>query len=173
MVNHIRTLLFNENAVSAESVGAPYVDPSFVPQTLSGTLYNCMRVLFGGNTDLSSRMKTVDFCMSCMLSPEFTKYFEMFDTRVSSEKDERVVKHYTVAEFYGKLDPAFDTGIVERAISSSYTQFLFQHVGDASTDEKIDGLYTLYLNSFETWKKFTAFLYAVVIKLNFQYEASK
>ena len=173
MVNHIRTLLFNENSVNAESAGAPYVDPSFVPLTLSGTLYNCVHVLFDGDADLLSKMKKVDFCMSCMLSPEFTKYFEMFDTRVSSEKDERIVRHSTVAEFYEKLDASFDTGIVERALSSSYTQFLFQHVGDVAVDDKLDGLYTLYLNSFETWKRFTAFLYAVVIKLDFQYEASK
>ena len=172
MVNHVRTLLFNANSVEAESVGAPYVDPSFVPLSLDGNLLACTSVLFGGG-GLSSRLKTVDFLMSVLLSPEFSGFLESFDARIMSDLDERVVAPGTVSGFYGSLDPNFDTGIVESLLSDRHTQFLFQHVANPEVDSRLDSLYLIYTGSFETWRRFAAAVYAIVYRLDMQYEESR
>lgn len=168
MVNHVRTLLFNANSSEAEECGAPYVDPAFVPQTLSGDVLVAMKTLFGDERP-SGRLKTVDFCMDFIVSPEFESFLSQFDGRICADQDENDVKYSTVAEFYGNLDKDFDTRIVEEFISARNTQFLFQHVGNVSTDFNLDSLHTIYINSFETEKRFAAALFALVFRLDYQY----
>lgn len=168
MVNHVRTLLFNANSAEAEACGAPYVDPSFVPQTLSGNVLAAMRTLFGDERP-AGRLRTVDFCMDFATSPEFDGFFSRFDRRICAEQDEKDVKYSTVAAFYGSLDKDFDTRIVEELISSYNTQFLFQHVGDVATDSALDSLHAIFAGSTETAKRFAAALFALVFRLDHQY----
>jgi len=166
MVNHVRTLLLNRNSETAERLGCWYVDPSFVPMPYDAVTDPVMERLFEESESDEDRVRMVDFCMSFLLAPEFGEVFGFFDTRTTCAGDTDRVRPSSVAKFFRSMYPGFDTGAVERVLSYDRVSTVFQHVGDARRDDLLDRLALVYGGSFETWRAFTAVMYAVVVRMD-------
>lgn len=169
MINHVRTLLLNESAVSTLSVeGMWLVDHSFEKIAMSGPAFNLHEALFSGTSTIEDRVKRVDQFMPFLLDPEFSGYFRMFDDRITVLADVDRVKPGTVYDFYRTLRTPFSNRIDEIA-NSQYAPLVFQHADDVSTDNALDELYKIYAKGFESSKRLSACLYAVVLKYDLAY----
>ena len=169
MINHIRTLLLNESAVSTFGANGMWlVDHSFEKIQMSGPAFNLHDTLFNGTSALEDRIKRVDQFMPFILDPEFSGYFGMFDGRMTVLSDVDRVKTGTVYDFYRTLRTPFSNRIDE-IVNSQYSALVFQHTMDVTTDAALDELYKIYAKGFESSKRLSACLYAIVLKYDLAY----
>lgn len=169
MINHIRTLLLNESAVLTFNMdGMWLIDHSFEKIDMSGPALNLREALFEGTDSLEDRIKRVDQFMPFILDPEFAGYFGMFDGRITVSSDVDRSGVGTVYEFYRTMRTPFSNRIDE-IVKSQYAPLVFQHTGDVSVDKALDELYKLYAKGFESSKRLSACLYAIVLKYDLAY----
>ena len=57
----------------------------------------------------------------------------------------------------------------DEVVKSQYAPLVFQHTGDVSVDKALDELYKLYAKGFESSKRLSACLYAIVLKYDLAY----
>lgn len=169
MINHIRTLLLNESATSTFGVdGIWLVDHSFEKLDMSGPALNLHEALFSGASTTEERVKRVDQLMPFVLDPEFSGYFGMFDTRMTVLQDTERVKTGTVYDFYRTMRVPFSNKVGE-IVNNQYSALVFQHTKDVSVDSSLDELYKIYAKGFESSKRLSACLYAIILKYDLMY----
>lgn len=163
MVNHIRTLLFNENSTDND----PWViDQSFHPVRLTGSAADFRNLVIPNDFTYDEKKSRVDLLMPFVLSPEMQTYFAMFDTRITVPEDNRQMRRSTVREFYDGL--AEESSVfVQTSLESQASQLIFNHVNDVNVDIALDKLSDIAKYSFETVKRFSACLYGLIIKSEF------
>ena len=165
MINHIQTLLINEDAETvAKDFGTAsrwYTDPSFVPATVTGNLEAILDMLLPPSTADEARRR-LDFYLRCFTAPEFTKYFQMFDTRMTGVEQ----LPGSIAEFYRGLAHV-DLDVVHPVVTSRYSSQIFLKVGDTDIDAALAELYEIYGKSREDIKRFTAVVFAVALNLEY------
>lgn len=169
MINHIRTLLLNESAVSTFGVpGMWLVDHSFEKIDMSGPAFNLHESLFGEAATVEDRVKRVDQLMPFVLDPEFDGYFCMFDRRMTVSSDMDRVRTGTVYDFYRTMRTPFSNR-VDEIVNSQYSALSFQHTGDVAVDAALDELYKIYTKGFESSKRLSACVYSIVLKYDLAY----
>lgn len=82
MVNHVRTLLLNENASSVNDVGGCFpVDRSFSKLNLVGDLAFLHSQMFLGDTGIEQKIRVVNSVFSFVNRVDLRVFFDMLDTR--------------------------------------------------------------------------------------------
>ena len=174
MVNHIRTLLLNESSFDIAESGARcwYVDDSFAPAKLSGGLMRAYSSIFVDAGSIDGKIDRINSVMPFVLDPEFDSYVGAFDRRSTVPSDSRPVGPSSIYDFYGTLSN--DTPFyVDSVVSSTDMPSVFQSTGDTITDRNLSDLYKRYSYGFETTKRFSACVLAIVFRLDLLNKKSK
>ena len=173
MVNHVRTLLLGETSSSVAEAGAKcwYIDPSFHPAPLPSKDAKYLGMLFDGATGIDGRIDRVNKIMPFVTDPEFDGYLSMFDGRNTVPADFRPVSADTIHSFYGRLSPN-GLSFVDTVVSDPSAPMAFDRCGDVDADSALSSLYERFSHGFETSKRFSCFVYAVVFKLDLAYRRS-
>jgi hypothetical protein len=86
MINHVRTLLLNENGATRPAPDffmEEYVDPKYGALTLPAYLTQARAPLFGAGADIAYKNYVMRLLMTLLHSTEFASYVYALDTRVT------------------------------------------------------------------------------------------
>jgi len=166
MVNHVRTLLLNE---SAAVPGLPewVIDGFFISLKLKPYVKRLYDDVFGEGATVDEKVHAVDILMPFVMEPEFSSFISGIDGRMTVD-DRPKVSTGSVFSFYKNINPG-SSDMVSRVLSSTNSTMVFQHVGDADVDSKLDGLYLIRTGSKESSKAFSSCIVALVVLLDFEY----
>ena len=173
MINHVRTLLLNASSREIDDAGEDcwYVQPSFQPVDVSGPARLLHDRIFGTGSSMHDRIELVGRVMPFVLDPEFASFFHSFDDRVTVESDIPQARSSELYEFYGSMSDT-EPGFVIEAVNSMDAITVFQHTGDTAVDLTLDDLHERYAHGFETAKRFSSCLYAMLLKYDLAYRAN-
>lgn len=150
MINHVRTLLLNRKGT--ELTNDRYVDPAFVPVTLSKMQSDIRGALFPGELSVESleeRMRRYD---AFLYLPDFRKYLEWLDPRLSYEPPNELSSEYrATTEFHSLF--ATVAGLVSTGIKD-----VFPSGGRLATP--IRAMQLVWTGSIHDHEKFASVLFA-------------
>lgn len=165
MVNHIRTLLLNKNS-SADA--GWYIDPSFNPIKLTGTILKFHDILFSYGDSLS----TIEYIMPFLMDVEFKDIVDGLDTRSTVETN--INEPSSIVSFYKTLSTDNKDTILS-CINSGISSSLFSY-SEQDSDffvSSMKKLSSVFNSSKETTKRFSACILAYVLHLDKTYNKSK
>ena len=163
MLNHARTLLLNESHVAVEAAGGFKTDPTYERVLADGGAERVRSVLFDGSKDVVAKLAVVDAVMPFVLDPEFGAVFRLLDTRTTVPADSPV--HGvpgSVSGFHFSMTGSMD--VASRVMSSPVPAGLFTSAGVTYIDGGLSRMGALFHGGFEESKRFTALLYAVILR---------
>ena len=165
MINHARTLLLNRNS---SQVSMWPVDTSFAPLPLSGRMLAFRSLLFEGAETDEAMYERVSWLMPFVLDPEFADTRSLLDWRVTLESDipNRDIRYGTPFSLYTKLRQEAPT-VVSDCVSNFNTPYLFvwDNLPDTGFVDVMKRLKSVYADSKETTRRFSACLWAFLLRL--------
>lgn len=155
MINHVKTLLANEDSSKSDELGF-IIDPSFKPSILTGKLKEIYSALF--NTSNKSKRDVLSYVFSVIARVDIDDMLYMFDRR----NEQPGTGPVEVFGGFSKDDEVFSFSKFTAAGTSSY---LFSHTGDSDTDNLLDKLKRLYSTNIDGTMAVAALVVALAARL--------
>lgn len=155
MINHVKTLLANEDSSKSDDLGF-IIDPSFTPVRLTGKLKDTYESLMGSEID--EKRTAITAVAGLLARVDLEDLLDRYDSRVEEKPKEDT-------PIFGGFDKGSEAFTYTPFLARQNTSYLFSRTRDDATDKHLEMLKKLFITGTDGYITTAAAVLALVARL--------